>query len=460
MIMRRIARIVVAIALLVLPCSPAYARSGDTLEPVTIDAPALETYPADLLSENDFDAVEQRAQEARNSGVPLAVRIVDVSQTAEDIPFAIRRYGSTDYTLPISAERQAQFLSAWVETEPVETSADADDGFLLLVLVPEDRTQTQAFWRIGPNALPLNSLTEANIAETQAVMQEQFAAGNMPNGVYMGISLFSYYNQFGTPERLLRSKMQDALHTATIPLGIGAALAGLAIPVVAWAISRRSASEEAIDAEITPWQAAALQQGRATGAITAAMLLDAVHAGAATPTREGGLLLHDADFNSAIALLKPFADDDGLVPASAMLEVDAITAPVRQRIEDNLAEIGAYNARALPERTTLLIWMGIAAFIAVLTVVPTVQAMSRVGVLGIAIAAIGVLFGWWWLSRRRYTTPAGRRLFEQWRASASADDLSRLYLVTAQIYLLGAPGGPNASAQTHLMRRLRGLGAH
>ncbi|MCA9835031.1 MAG: hypothetical protein KC435_13845 [Thermomicrobiales bacterium] len=452
-------RIIAVLTLVLLPMHAA-AREGDTLEPISIEAPNLVTYPENLLSENDFKAISGRVQEARNSGVPLAVRIVDVSQPTEDIPFAVRRYASTDFTQPLTSERKTQLLNSWIESEAIETSEGANDGFLLLVLVPEDRTMTQAIWWIGPNALPLNGLTAENIAATQTVMQREFDAGNMPNGIYLGISEFSYNIQFGEPAQLERTTLQNTLHTATTLLGVGTALAGLAVPVVAWMISRRPVHTDPIDAEITPWEAAALHDGRATSAITTAMLLDAVHRGEATPTRNNGLLIEKSSDIEAIALLQPFADSAGSVPPDAMNEIESITMPVRIRIENRLADIGAFNARAHVERMWMLIAMAVAALMAVGAVAPTVRSMSAIGVLGIVIALLGVGFGWWWLSRRRYTTVSGEALLASWLQSASREERILFDLATEQTYLVDQTGGPNTSLQTQLVRRLRGLGAH
>lgn len=452
-------RIIAVIVLVLLPMRAA-ARAGDTLDPISINAPNLVTYPEGMFSENDFKAINGRVQEARNSGVPLAVRIIDVSQPTEDIPFAVRRYASTDFTKPLTGERKTQLLNSWIESEAIETSEGANDGFLLLVLVPEDRTMTQAIWWIGPNALPLNGLTAANIAATQTVMQQQFDNGNVANGVYLGISEFSYNIQFGEPDRLQRTTLQDALHSATTLLGIATALAGLAVPITAWWISRRPTDSTPVNADITSWEAAALHNGRATSAITAAMLLDAVHEGEATPTVEGGLLLEETAENEVLSLLRSYTNDADVVPASTMIEIDSLTMPVRDQMEDRLAQIGAFNARARVERTWMLIVMGIAVALALGAIVPTVRSMSAIGVFGIVVAGLGILYGWWWISRRRYTTSTGERLLTSWLASASPADRNRFDIATKQTYLVDQTGGPNTPLQTQLVRRLRGLGAH
>jgi hypothetical protein len=452
--------LLVILALLAgLASAPAGAREGDTLLPIQIDAPALETYPDDLLAENDFRAIESRVIEARNAGVPVAIRIVDMTQPAADMPFPVRKYARDDFSQPMSVERQQAITGAWFDHESIESSNSANDGFVLLVLVPEDRMHTQAIWGIGPNALPLNGLTQGNILATHNVMDAQFAGGNMPNGVYLGISEFSYNVQFGVPDRVERTTNQNALYTAVIPLAIGTAVAGLFVPALAWRLSRRKGDPGDIDGTLTPWQAAAIHRKRATPAITAAMLLDAVHRRSLTPGRDGSVQLSPEPGNAAIEALRPFANPDGVVPAEAMLEVNAITAPVRDRIENDLATRGAMTSRVYVDRMWMLVAMGFALGMAALTVVPTVVSMSVWGVFGIAMAVLGLVIGWWWLTHRSYATPAGEALLERWLAEASPeerhlfDSATNLRMLTDQI------GGPEVNPQTRLVRQLRGLGA-
>ena len=437
----------------------ASAREGDTLLPIEIEAAPLETYPEDLLAETDFKAIEARVVEARISGAPLAVRIIDMTQEATELPFPIRQYAREDFSQPFSEERKVAIAEAWAGNDTVETSPDANDGFTLLILVPEDRTQTQAIWHIGENALPLNGLTQENITQTLGVMNREFSEGNMPNGVYLGISEFSFNVQFGDPERIERSELGDALNTATWPLAIATALAGIAVPVVAWWLGRKNNRTEGITQEITPWHAAALKLGRAHPDITAAMLLDGIHTGAIVPGKNGAVQITDQPGNAAVDALRPFADDDGVVPADAMLEIEAISAPVRTAIENDLAESGAMTDRVLVDRTWMLITMGVAFLLAVMTAVPTVASMNRMGVYSIAIVLVGLLAGWWWLANRSYTSPAGNQLLLAWLEDASAgqsekyNEAIHMELFTDQI------GGPNVNAQTRLVRELRGLSA-
>ncbi len=452
--------VLIFLAILTLLPHPASVREGDTLLPITIAAPLLETSPDGLLSEDDANSIIGRVQEARNSGVPVAVRIVDMSQDMNALPQPLRRFADTDFSSPLSDSTQDEILRAWTDYEPIETSASANDGFLLLVLMPADRTQTQALWWIGPNALPLNGLTASNIDATQSVMQAQFDQGNVALGTYLGLSEFSYNIQFGEPERLTLSDNQNALNRAVIPLALGIALSSAAIPVLALWFSRRTNPSDPISVEITPWQAAALRLGRATEAIATAMLLEAVHEGRIHPTTTGGLKITEGAANDAVERLAAYADSDGVVPKAAVLEIDGIVRPVRLQMEDELAQMGAMNANANVERTCLLLSMGFAAFLSVLAVVPTVVSMQRIGIFAIALCMICVAFGWWWLSRRSYTTTAGQALMTTWLNKATAEDRFRYDLVVHQTYLVDHTGGPDVSLQMKLVRELRGLGAN
>ncbi len=456
---RHICQLLLALMLTSISIAPAMAREGDTLEPITIDAPMLETSPENFLNGDDASTIEVRISEARNSGVPLAVRIIDMTQENSEIPFAVRSYADSDFSQPFTNEQKQEIGQAWADSEAIETSPGANDGFLLLVLVPEDRSQTQAIWWYGPNALPLNGLTAENIDATNTVMNEQFAAGNMPNGVFLGISEFSYNIQFGEPERIARTTLEDALHKAVIPLAIGTILAGLSVPILAFWLSRQNTQNTAAEIELSPWQAAALQLGRARQEIPAAMLLEHVHQGEISPTSDGGLLIdHDAK-GSVVDALRPFTDAEGQVSKTAMYEIEAINVPVREDIEDSLAAAGAMTKFAKTDRTWILIAMGFATFLIVLGTVPTVMSMSAIGVFAIVTAVIGILAGWWWVSYRSYTTPAGKSLLASWLENANQEQRHLFDTVVHQSLLTDQDAGPDTSAQTDLVRKLRGLGA-
>lgn len=459
MIVRIVSRIVLLLLMVLASVAPATAREGDTLEPVQIDAPALETWPETLLHEDDVRPIEQRVREARNSGVPLAVRIIDLSLPSEDLPFQIRQYAREDFSQPISVERQQAMIESWANAEAVETSEGANDGFILLVLVPEDRTQTQAIWWIGPNALPLNGLTQENILATHAVMNSQFAEGNMPNGVFLGISEFSYNIQFGEPERLIRADLEDALFWATIPMAIGTAIAGVAIPGLAVWFSRRNTNQTAEQHPLSPWEAAALQLGRARPSIPAAMLLDSFHQGGLTPLANGGLRIEPNVSNVAVEALRAFANDDGIVDGMTMYEIESIVAPVRGEIEDRLAEVGAMTPDAHTDRIWMLLAMGLAGFLAVLSTVPSVMSMSAIGIFSIGISIIGIASGWWWLAYRSYTSPAGETMLAQWLETATPAERSAFDMVIHQDLLTDQAGGPDVTHQTQLVRQLRGFGS-
>lgn len=435
------------------------AREGDTLEPIEIDAPALQTWPEQLLNSDDERLIEQRVSEARNSGVPVAIRIVDMSQPTMDIPFQMRQFAELDYSQPFSADLQQEILAAWRNSEKVETSDRADDGFVLLVLVPKDRTQTQAMWWIGPNALPINGLTHENIQATQSVMQEQFAAGNMPNGIYLGISEFSYNIQFGEPERETRTTLQDALHWAVLPLAIGIMVSGIGVPILAFLLARKNTTATTSGHELTPWEAAALYQGRVRQNIPAAMLLEEFHQGSITPLASGELQLESSATGPTVEALRPFANADGVVSRAAVAEIEGICLPVRQSLENTLASIGAYTRNAYTDRTWMLLAIGLTAFLTVLGVVPTVVSMSTIGAYAIAVGVIGILIGWWWLSYRSYTTPGGTILLASWLENASATERHLFDTAVQQHLLIESEGGPDVSTQSQLIRTFRGVGA-
>lgn len=439
--------------------SPAIAREGDTLVGISIEPPTLVTWPENLLHEDDTQLIDRRANEARNSGVPLAVRIVDMTMPERELPFQVRSYAHHDFSEPLTAEQREGLGSSWMASEPIETRPGANDGFLLLVLVPEDRTQTQVIWWYGPNALPLNGLTATNIEATYGVMDSHIAQGSMPNAVFYGLSEFGYNIQFGSPERLIRTDLQEGLHLATIPLAIVTAIAGAAVPTLVLWLSRRVAGVAKGDQSLTPWEAAALHKGRAQAEIPAAMLIEETLRGTIESLPGGEIRIAPSATSPAAIQLRRFADDDGVVDRATMYEIQAITEPVNEEIENHLAEIGAMTPDARSDRTWVLVAIAVAGFLMLVTTVPSVASMSRIGVFAIGFAAICIAIGWWWLAYRSYTTPAGQQLLRTWREQASVDDRFAFDLVVEQDLLLDQAGGPDVDDHTQLSRRLRGLGS-
>lgn len=451
--------LIVAAMVLLAAFVPALAREGDTLNPIQVDAPTLEMWPDDLLSENDALSIDGRVREARNSGVPLAVRIIDLTLPNQDLPSQLRSFVRNPSSDPLSEERQAAIGNAWIKSEPIETTRDADDGFLLLVLVPEDRTQTQAIWWVGPNALPLNGLTAENIAATQYVMNAEFGAGNMPNGVYLGVSEFSYNIQFGDPLRLERTTLQAGLNRGLIPLAAIVAVAGLAVPILAIWSSRRTINTTETNHSLSPWEAAALYYGRANQSIPTAMLLASMENGETTSMPGGRLRIEPQAHGRATEALIPFVDTDGILDTQTMYAIESILLPIRKDIENALAEIGAMTADAKVDRARMLLLMGVTGFLVALITVPTVISMSVPGVVGITIAAIGIATGCWWLEYRSFTTPTGKDLLARWLESASQQDRHAYDMAVHLDLITDQSGGPQVDAQTRLARRLRGLGS-
>lgn len=453
--------IVILMTILLISPVETSAQSGDTLLPVTPEAEAVKIYPEDAFTADEVKQITGRVREARNSGAPVAVRVVDLTAPPGELPSHFRQFASTDLSQPLPDARVTYMLNTWIGNEPIESEPGADDGFLLLVLTGADPTQTQAFWHIGPNALPLNGLTSDNIAATQSIMKISFTNGSVANGVYLGMSEFSYNIQFGSPERLQRSNLGEALHAAVTPLALVTAMAGAAIPALALWFTRRR-SETRVDAPVTldsPWQAAAVSRGRATADIPAAMLFAAYHRGEIQQLDNGALAINAKSTDPAVQALSRFANSDGILTSDAVQQVSSITAPVSQAIEEELTRNGAFTSRAQFERGWMLILMGVAGFLALLTLVPSVLSMSRLGIFAIAFVLLTILQGWWWISTRRLTTPAGEDALRAWLERAAKPDLALFETATRQSLLTDPVGGPNVPNQTQLVRKLRGLGS-
>lgn len=463
------ARHLAASLLLLLALLPSLATAArDPLAPVLdLPAPPVATAPGDLFAPEQVDTITSFVNEAREFGVPLAVRAVTVPVSPQALSDAILLGKATP-----SAQAIVQRLAdAWLAQEPIETSPDAADGILLLVVVPENQpTQTMAAFATGRNALPLNGLTSRSLNDRLAsVMAPRFAEGDIAGGLASGISLVSYDNLFAAPARRERTRQQDALSTVTNTALFGLTIAAsIALAAFAATLHRRQRAFAASpDPEASACEIGALQRGRADTAVTTAALMHLIRSGHLTLRQD---VLHLAQPESS-SIADPFlaeihgrlaaaADPDGDLRDAAMRRLQDILAPARQRLENHLAAQGLFNPRAKVETVWLLLASALVAAIALLTLLPAILGMSRLGILGILIAGITIASVLTWTVRRSWTTPAGREAVTAWYAREQSEVNYRIIEeITHQEILLEAPGGPSVPPVVRLVRELRGLGA-
>lgn len=449
--------------------TPATARDRDPLAPVEeMEAHQFEAFPEDIVSPDNANEIVALVNEARLFGVPVSVRVVELPTNHS----ALSQFDDVDTSSPIPNDIVHEMAQAWMQREPVESSPGADDGFLMFVVMPEDRTLSNAVIEMGPNALPLNGLTQENIdAVLTDLVMPRFANDEISQGIRIGMSVFSYNNLFGEPERIrLDDLHQDLQAFAGIPLAGMTAVSGLGlVGLAAWINRRRtSPADEARGMPVTSFGAAALKIGRVNDAVVTGALLHLIRIGALIPGKPDDFSLRlapntppvdDPFATSVLDILRQHADSSGMVSDAATRHVHDLMAPVRSGLEDDLARQGFFNKDGRIEHWWLILASLLVGAIALFTLLPSILGMARSGIFAIVFAALciaGVLI---WSSRRSWTTDLGEQALATWAADASLDDRATFDTIVNQDALISAQGGPIVPETVSLVRDLRGIGA-
>ncbi len=203
-----------------------------------MEAQPFEAFPPELIADENQQAIVDLVNEARLFGVPIAVRVVSRDGGHQNLP----QLENTPADARIDDGTMRELAQAWMDREPIESSPGAEDGFLMLVVMPEDETQSSAIIMPAANALPLNGLTAGNIDEVvRTLVLPSFDQNQVSQGIRTGLSVFSYNNLFAKPERIqLDDLHKDLRMVAGLPLAGATALAALALAGLAWWLSRRT----------------------------------------------------------------------------------------------------------------------------------------------------------------------------------------------------------------------------
>lgn len=186
----RVMHILLALlALAMISAQPAKANDRDPLAPVlSMEAPPFEAFPPEIVQQENADAIVALVNEARLFGVPVAVRVVSTAEGHQNLP----QLDDVEPGTPVPDDLMREMAQEWMRREPIESAPGAEDGFLMLVIMPEDPTLSTAVIEPGPNALPLNGLTRANIDEVvQTLVLPSFAENQVSQGIRNGLSVFS-----------------------------------------------------------------------------------------------------------------------------------------------------------------------------------------------------------------------------------------------------------------------------
>lgn len=456
----------VLMVLMALLASPATARERDPLAPVSaMEATQLEVFPPELVAEENQQGIIDLVNEARLFGVPVAVRVV--SQEGGHEYLTRLRDAPANTRMPDDTMRE--LARAWMKREPIESSPGAADGFLMLVIMPQDETQSSVIIEPGPNALPLNGLTAGNIDEVvRTLVLPSFDNNEISQGIRVGLSVFSYNNLFARPERIELDKLHQDLRTvAGLPLAGATTLASIALAGLAWWISRRARPGTTGPAPtLSPFAAGALHEGRVNDAVMTGGLLELLRLGVLRPgdedivvDKERGATVEDPFLASLVAMLVRNADDDGRIHRGALRRLPDLESPARSLLEDDLAARGLLDRDGKVETMWLVLASGLTATLALFTLLPSILGMARSGIAAITLAAIVITVVLAWATRRSWTTPRGREALAAWEATASPDERAAFDAIVDQDDLVSAAGGPFTPPTIDLVRTLRGLGA-
>jgi hypothetical protein len=448
----------------------AHARDRDPLAPVhAMEATQFEAFPPEAIAQPNADAIVALVNEAREFGVPLAVRVVSMP-TDEG---ALSDFGDLDLTQPIPEDTVHEMARAWMAEEPVESSPGAEDGFLMLVVMPKDHSLTSAVIEPGPNALPLNGITRENIDQVmQDLVMPRFANNEVSQGIRTGLSIFSYNNLFGVPNRTeLDNLHQDLQRVADVPLAGITTASAVGLVALAFWISRRPGAvvEPQAARPLSPFEAAALSEGRVNDAVMTGGMLDLIRARVLVATRGRSMSLRieparmddvtDPFLLSIASALQANADEHGNISEAATRRLHDLMAPGRVVLENELARRGLFNKDARVELMWLMLASGLVGAIALFTLLPSLLGMAGFGILAIIFSALCIAGTLGWCIQRSWTTPHGREALALWSSSAPLEERAAFDTITNQDALISAQGGPIIPETVEMVRALRGIGA-
>ncbi|HWV36771.1 MAG TPA: TIGR04222 domain-containing membrane protein [Thermomicrobiales bacterium] len=458
-------RRILLLALLLLALSPGIAAAKrDPLAPV-LDMPQapVATVPDGLFLPEQVQGITSYVNEARQFGVPLAVRAI----TLPTSPAILEALLPLNPAAPTGQAIVQRMADEWLASEPLETSPGAADGILLFVVIPEDdHTQAMAAFATGRHAIPLNGLSQQSLDDVlDNVIRPSFQDNAIAAGIQNGVAMLSYDNLFAQPARLERTHQQKTLFNVTNTVLFGSTIvASLGLIGLAFWIKQRQdrmTGDIAID---SPFEAGALRLGRVDETVADAALLHLV--------KTGGLIRNETSFriSTAITPEDPFAQDvvsalaseaadDGTLPGAAIRRIQDVIAPARQSLENQLAERRLFNPVARVEAVWIVLASALVAIIALMALVPAIVSMSRLGLLGILIAALTIIGVLVWTAKRSWTTPAGQHALETWKSAPEGEGMAIFDTIVHQDDLLDTPGGPGVPPVTRLIRDFRALGA-
>lgn len=386
-------------------------QGENTLASIKLAQPGIVSSPAGLINADDRKSLNNITNDGSLFGMPMAVRIVRVSD-------------------PLTQPETQDAAAKYYQTTPIETEDGAKNGLLFYIAVPlnQPKAATAAFVP-GANFFPQNGLTQERLDRTLSeVVQPRLAAGNYADAAKQGAAWVVYDQLFGTYPRVPLSHSQQVLNHLT-NWAFAPLLGVIAAAYIGFAAWTRRATRRNRGRAATPvssaFVAGAIARGRADDALPTAALLSLF---------ERGHLRLAQDRRSIEIGPEPVADDPfvcaiwerarelaehagGAIPLSAASRLDDAFAPQLSYVRAQLVRDGHFSSR-IPALNRLVWGTGLAFLLLIVWVlIPSLVSRAAAGFL-VAMAAVGVILGvTWWSFHRSRATDAGAREAATWLAA-------------------------------------------
>ncbi len=362
--------------------------------------------PDDMLAPRDQETISELVEQGRRYGIPWAVAVVNGA------------------TIEPGVEPQAYAETLFSDLE-VESRDGADDGMLMVVVIPEeDHTATTVHFAVGEAFYPKGGITPERLQWIVDVQMAPMIADNtIGDAIIEGATWVEWMQLFqpapNPPPTNLEMGLQRLLH----PVG-SVAVAGLTLLIAGAAIAvsvltrRGTTPEGSISVDVI--NATALAQGRVNHQVIVGVVVEAIDRNILVHAPAGFMLApHDdvqpgSRFDEEItqAMQELAQGRDSVSPARLIRYLRATGLP--RRLEDELARGGLMHPRSPLFHLALRI-MAVAGSLLGITglVLAVLGEVDSTLIAAIALTAmsISVLI---WNEFRPWTTSAGRAALTLW----------------------------------------------
>jgi uncharacterized membrane protein YgcG len=386
----------------------------DLFAPIETTTAPLIVEPPNLLTPNERDAISRIVREARTFGIPWSVQVT--RPTGNGLDATVQEMADEQY-----------------DQRPVESAEGAADGLLMLVIIPpEDHTQTQAAFATGPNFYPRGGITPERLDTIVTdQMRPAIEENRIADALIEGATWLEWTHLFQPTPNDPATNLEQGLQELLEPFA-AVGLAGLALLILVSTcavvgLTRRGTGTAPDPGWLDGMLAAAIVRGRVDRPVLAGAVLDATDRGVLMVT--DGDLLHTGStpvsLNREAVMVKELQAAQaggGGAKMPVFLRSLASRSEMARSIEDELALAGAFHPRS-----PILTWALRALAAAGLTLGLAGLVVSVLGEARYALAAAVMLTALSlpvliWNERRSWTTSAGKRAVATWRDHHHAPD--------------------------------------